>query len=79
MDSNIKIILITGASTGIGFETALYLAKEGHRVYATMRDVSKAESLKQEAENRGILLDVLMLDVQDEKSIASCEIGRAHV
>ncbi len=67
-----KTILITGASTGIGFETALLLAKEGHRVYATMRDTTKAQGLQQEAEKREIELTILKLDVQDEKSITAC-------
>lgn len=67
-----KVILITGASTGIGFETALLLAKEGHKVYATMRDVSSGYTLKQEATKRGVLLDVLQLDVQNETSIGEC-------
>jgi NAD(P)-dependent dehydrogenase (short-subunit alcohol dehydrogenase family) len=67
-----KVILITGASTGIGFETALLLAKEGHRVYATMRDTTKAKNLQQEAEKQEIDLNILKLDVQDEKSIAGC-------
>jgi short-subunit dehydrogenase len=67
-----KTILITGASTGIGFHTALILAKEGHSVYATMRDTSKAGKLQQEAENQNTPITILELDVQDEKSINNC-------
>jgi NAD(P)-dependent dehydrogenase (short-subunit alcohol dehydrogenase family) len=72
MTTSPKTILITGASTGIGFHTALLLAKEGHKVYATMRDTSKADKLQQEAQNQNTRLTILGLDVQDEKSISNC-------
>ena len=67
-----KVILITGTSTGIGLETALQLAEQGHQVYATMRDLNKRSLLDQEAERRKVKLWVLQLNVQDEKSIAAC-------
>lgn len=72
MKNKPKNILITGASTGIGFETALLLAKEGHRVYATMRDTSKGITLEQEAAKRNVSLEILSLDVQNEASISEC-------
>lgn len=34
-----KVILITGASSGIGFDAATELAEKGHRVYAAARRV----------------------------------------
>lgn len=52
-----KTILITGCSTGIGRQTAIYLKKKGYRVFATARarkDVEKLLSLGFEA----FLLDV---------------------
>lgn len=67
-----KIILITGTSSGIGLETAIQLAEEGHQVYATMRNLAKRALLDKEAEKRGVKLKVMQLDVQDEKSITAC-------
>ncbi len=67
-----KVIVITGASTGIGFETALLLAKEGHTIYATMRDTAKAQTLEQEAAKRSVHINVLELDVQIDESISAC-------
>ncbi len=72
MEYKAKVILITGASTGIGFETALLLAKEGHIVYATMRDTAKGDTLEHEAVKRHVSLQVLSLDVQNETSIKQC-------
>lgn len=41
-----KVILLTGASSGIGYQTAEYLAKQGHIVYGAARRVEKMEPLK---------------------------------
>ena len=35
-----KVAVVTGTSSGIGFETALALAREGYYTYATMRDTT---------------------------------------
>lgn len=67
-----KVILITGASTGIGLETAVQLSEQGHQVYASMRNLSKRALLDQEIDKRKVKLRVLQLDVQDEKSITAC-------
>ena len=68
-----KIILITGASSGFGRLTAEALAKAGHSVYASMRDVASrnaknaAEMAKMSAAD-GIDLRAVELDVQSEPS-----------
>ena len=66
-----KSVLITGTSSGLGLETALYLAGRGFRVYASMRDVRRAETLEREAARRNLGLQVLQLDVRDQASIES--------
>ena len=62
-------ILITGASTGLGKEMALYLAERGWNVYATIRDSSGADAILKPAAERKVRLNVLPLDVTDKKSI----------
>lgn len=60
-----KTVLITGASRGIGLETALYFYKRGWNVIATMRQPEKRKTLLHE---KG-LPDLVHLDVTNEKSI----------
>ena len=62
MKSN-KVILLTGASSGIGYDTAVALAQQGHKVYAAARRVERMEPLRQ----YGIVL--LKMDVTDEASM----------
>lgn len=42
-----KVIVITGASAGIGYATAIRLAKAGHIVYGLARSIDKLKSLHQ--------------------------------
>ena len=44
-----KVALVTGSSSGIGFETSLALARDGYYTYATMRDTTKASKIQEEA------------------------------
>ena len=63
-----KIAVVTGSSSGIGFETSLALAREGYFTYATMRDLSKAEEIKKISEDEALPLKVIELDVDNEQS-----------
>ena len=63
-----KVAVITGTSSGIGFETALALAREGYYTYATMRDVTKSDKIKEIAKKESLKIDVLELDVDNEDS-----------
>jgi NAD(P)-dependent dehydrogenase (short-subunit alcohol dehydrogenase family) len=69
-----KTVLITGASTGFGRDTAERLARRGDRVFATMRDVKgrNAEpraSLERLAATESLRLQVVELDVTDAASV----------
>jgi NAD(P)-dependent dehydrogenase (short-subunit alcohol dehydrogenase family) len=63
------VTLVTGTSTGIGFATALNLAKHGHSVVATMRNLAKAGPLESAARELGVRLVVRELDVTSQASI----------
>ena len=63
------VTLVTGTSTGIGFATALHLAKHGHTVVATMRNLAKAGPLAAAAHEQGVRLAVRELDVTSQASI----------
>ena len=65
-DATAKVVLITGASSGIGKEAARMLKKAGSVVYAAAR---RSEMMK-DLENDGIR--VLQLDLTDEHSIETC-------
>lgn len=68
-----SVILITGASTGIGNLTAKALAAAGHTVYASMRDprghnAERAKDLRESPKGEGGDLRVVELDVQSQDS-----------
>jgi len=63
-----KVAVVTGTSSGIGFETALALAREGYYTYATMRNTAKGDKLKELSSKESLKIDVLELDVDDENS-----------
>ena len=64
-----RVALITGCSSGIGYETALMLARNGFHTFATMRDTKKSNSLAKTSEKEKLALKILELDVNDSKSI----------
>ncbi|MCV3209823.1 SDR family oxidoreductase [Mesorhizobium sp. YC-39] len=63
-----KIILITGASSGFGGDTAETLAHAGHRVFASMRDVAGRNRPHAEA-LRAKGIEVVEIDVTDDSSV----------
>jgi len=66
-----KVAVVTGSSSGIGYETSLALAREGYYTYATMRNISKGEKIQEIAKNENLNVEVLELDVDNSESIKS--------
>ena len=64
------IVLITGTSTGMGLATAVALARARHEVYATMRNPARAPQLQALAEQEGLPVTVLPLDVDADGSVS---------
>lgn len=71
------IILITGATRGIGFAAAKQLAGRGSKVIVASRDLARAETAAREA---GGGAEAMQLDITDESSLRAGveEIGRRH-
>lgn len=61
-----KVVLVTGASSGIGKAAALELSRCGCTVYAAARRVGEMEDLLQHG------INIMALDVTDEKSMVDC-------
>src|SRR6266480_7407340 len=67
--SNQKVAVVTGTSSGIGYETSLALARNGFLTYATMRNLNKAENIKSVATKESLPLRVKQLDVTGDLSV----------
>jgi NAD(P)-dependent dehydrogenase (short-subunit alcohol dehydrogenase family) len=66
-----KIAVVTGTSTGIGFETTLHLARNGYRVFAGMRNTAKAQSLIDAAAAESLPVEIVQMDVTNTESLAA--------
>src|SRR3954454_5630164 len=66
-----SVVLITGCNSGFGFHASLTFARQGHDVYATVRNLDRATPLHDAAEAEGLELHVLRLDVRDGESVAA--------
>jgi len=67
--SNQKVAVVTGSSSGIGYETSLTLARNGFLTYATMRNLNKSGNIKSVADKEKLPLKIVQLDVTDDGSV----------
>ena len=69
MEKQENTAVVTGSSTGIGFETSLLLARSGFYTYATMRDTNKRQIIEKIANKENLPLEVLCLNVDNYQSV----------
>ncbi|MGA7043199.1 MAG: SDR family oxidoreductase [Nitrososphaeraceae archaeon] len=67
--TNHKVAVVTGSSSGIGYETSLMLARNGFLTYATMRNLNKSENIKKVATKENLPIRINQLDVIDDISV----------
>jgi NAD(P)-dependent dehydrogenase (short-subunit alcohol dehydrogenase family) len=66
-----KVAIVTGSSSGIGYETTLALARDGFYTFATVRSVKKAQKILEVTKKEKLNIEIIELDIDDEKSIKS--------
>jgi NAD(P)-dependent dehydrogenase (short-subunit alcohol dehydrogenase family) len=64
-----KVALVTGSSSGMGFTTAVMLARAGIHTYASMRNLKKSKTITDLANKENLPLQVIQLDVNDDESV----------
>jgi NAD(P)-dependent dehydrogenase (short-subunit alcohol dehydrogenase family) len=64
-------VLITGTSAGIGLQTAIVLARAGHSVIATMRNLERGDALREAVARDTLPVSIVAMDVDSDESVAS--------
>ena len=70
-EKNLTTVLITGASSGIGRVTALRLARKRYCVIGTGRSYTRLQKLSRDAENIGLDIETIQIDLDSIESIES--------
>jgi NAD(P)-dependent dehydrogenase (short-subunit alcohol dehydrogenase family) len=64
-----RVALVTGSSSGIGYETSIMLARAGFHTYASMRNLKKSKGITEMANTENLPLQAVQLDVNDDRSV----------
>src|ERR1700685_2256708 len=62
-------VLVTGATSGLGRAAAIYLAEQGHRVFAAGRSAERLAALQAAALERQLAITAIEMDVRDDRSV----------
>jgi NAD(P)-dependent dehydrogenase (short-subunit alcohol dehydrogenase family) len=84
LEDSVTVTLITGTSSGIGQAAAVHFARQGHRVFASMRDPDRGgDPLRDAARSEKLHLELLSIDVTDgqsvERGVASVLDAAGHI
>ncbi len=71
MTENNKVAIVTGSSSGIGYETSIALARDGFITYATMRNLQKGNNIRSFRDKEELLLKIIKIDVTDDFSVTN--------
>jgi NAD(P)-dependent dehydrogenase (short-subunit alcohol dehydrogenase family) len=70
MEVNLATVVVTGTGKGIGYATALTLARAGHTVYATLRNAARAKELSAEFAHVSLPIHVAVMDIDSDDSVS---------
>jgi len=64
-----QVVFVTGAGSGLGFETTLFLSGKGYAVWGSVLNAAEAAALAEGAERRQVPVRVLQMDVTKQHEI----------
>ena len=68
-DNDKTTVLITGASSGIGRASALYLARKGYLVIGAGRSSTRLDALAEDAVDHGVQVATVELDINRDDEV----------